>query len=135
MYLYGYRGLSNVYSRRHKVSAPLSIVLSFEFPSSLRASVGRRGYLRLRSDAQVSNLSQWESFREWITYLFLFLLYVPLGLGPSGSLVVRHMFSGFWVVLGGFLGSRGCSRKSRECSRAFVVQWELTVCPMRGHVS
>ena len=41
----GYWGLSNVGPRRYKVSASLLIILLFEFPSSLRASVGR-GYLK-----------------------------------------------------------------------------------------
>ena len=40
LYLYGYWGLSNVGPRRYKVSASVLVVLSFEFPSSSRASVG-----------------------------------------------------------------------------------------------
>ena len=65
LYLYGYWGLNNVGPRRYKVSASLLIVLSFEFPSSSLASAGRWGYLRLCSDAQVSNLLQWRSFLIW----------------------------------------------------------------------
>ena len=134
MYLYGYWGLSNVDPRWYKVSASLLIVLFFESPSSLRASVGRWGYLRLCSDAQVSNLFQWESLIIWKTYLFFFfppLLYVYLGLGHWDQNgwwpreMARHVFCGLWVVLDGFLGSRGCSRKSRECSRVFVAQRKL----------
>jgi len=58
VYLYGYWGLSNVDPRRYKVSSSLLVVLFFKSSFSSRASVGRRGYLRLHSDAQVSDGAQ-----------------------------------------------------------------------------
>ena len=91
VYLYGYWGLSNVGPRRYKVSASLLIVLSFEFPSSSRASVGRWGYLRLCSDAQVSNLSQWESLIIWKN--------IPFSLSFS-SFVCPLWAWALWVVSG-----------------------------------